>query len=48
MKYSIVTANYLYKFDDVDYYGLALNDALNKHIFNIMLKGKKWLNHTTN
>lgn len=41
MKYSKIVIDILYKFDTIDYYGLALNDALCKYIFNVMLKENK-------
>lgn len=41
MKYSKVVINHLYKIDTIDYYGLALNDALNKYVLNVMLKDKR-------
>lgn len=41
MKYSKVTINFLFKVNSFDYYNLALNYALNKYIFNIMIKELK-------
>lgn len=32
MKYSIITATLLFKVDTRDYFGFALNDAMNRYI----------------
>ena len=32
MKYSIVTATLLFKVNTIDYFGFALNDAINRYV----------------
>lgn len=40
MKYSTITATLLFKVDTRDYFGFALNDAINRVLFDRFKKGK--------